>query len=564
MLGPVAVGDRSYIANTHTYSTLLPSEDFTATLTVGADSAQVTVRVLNPAGLSAEDLLSHEFNRAIEDGLRSQYFRQTNRAANFGGSFASWSGSSGSSATMSYTSLAVLAFENHGHNPATGSIYSEVVQRGLNFIFDNLRLITLSNDGPGGPCAEIYAGATYGDPLAPGPNCTGLSDLGGIHGYSTSVELLAIAGSGAPAATAAHGTDSAGFTVGKTYLEIVQRLINTMAFSQLDGGWVYTPNSDNDGSANGWNALGLIDGQAFGATIPGFVLPQFEIGTAALSRADGGMGYRNAFNQNTAKTGIRLQALHLIGVALGDLPPSGGPTPQTSVDYINGGWKGRSEPFQCGNISPIPVAPFQTIAYRNNFGCMYAMFNVFKGLKLYGVATLPNSSRADLDWHREYQDYLAQVQSLPTTVGGGGWGNLAFSCCSGDTNGETALALLVLAASATILPDPVRFAELGLQHGDWNDPPLAGAFEAVNDINVEHLMTARALSVAGTPVPGASVDFEVLAGPNPGVICTGVVTDANGEAVCKYTSSLGGTDTIEASMSYARKLVTVISGGVFG
>jgi hypothetical protein len=532
------VADQSYIADTHTYNTPLPSQNFTATLTVGPDSATVTIRVINSSFLNAEQILDVQINQAIEDGLRSQYVNQTNRAANFaGGNFASWSGSSGSSDfTMAFTALALLAFENHGYNPASGTIYAEVVQRGLNFIFNNLVTVTLFDDGPGDPCAEIYSGANYGDPLAPGPNCTGLRPTNASRvGYSTSVVSLAIAGSGAPAALANHGAASGGFTVGKSYLEIVQRMVDAMAFAQFQGGWRYSFNQDNDGSTNGWNVLALLDGQAFGATVPGFVLGQLDIGTAALTLGDGSMGYTNKSSQNTAKTGIRLQALHLIGVALGGSPSAGGPTPQTSVDYINAGWKGRNEGFLCFGISPIPVAPFQTNTNGNNFGCLYAMFNVFKGLKLYGVPTLPNSSRADLDWHREYQDYLTQVQSSPTSITGGGWGNLSFSCCSSDTNGESALALLVLAESATILPDVLTF-DLDLQEVVFGDTAC---------------LTVTAETTSGSPVPGVTITFDTQAGSLNHPLSLSDTTDASGVAQDCYSydgSSGAGTDEWVASV----------------
>ncbi len=51
---------------------------------------------------------------------------------------------------------------------------------------------------------------------------------------------------------------------------------------------------------------------------------------------------------------------------------------------------------------------------------------------------------------------------------------------------------------------------------------------------------------AGPPIPGATVNFKVLTGPNTGQ--TGVdITDANGEATFTYTDSAGpGTDELQA------------------
>ncbi len=276
------------------------------------------------------------------------------------------------------------------------------------------------------------------------------------------------------------------------------------------------------------------------------MLSEFDSGTATLSNADGSMGYRNSGGSaNTAKAGIRLQALSLIGVALNTVPTAGGPTPQTTVDYINAGWKGRSESFQCSSTGPgAPLAPFQTNAFRNNFGCLYAQFNVFKGLKLYNVVTLPNSSRGDLDWHKEYQDYLVQTQSAPTTTTGGGWGGLSFSCCSADTNGESALALLILSPTPTILPDPVKFASLGLTPST-----------DTNFVDEQHTVTAHAEGFCapdpceGPPIQGLSIDFEVLSGPSTGATGSDV-TDANGDATFTYDNPTDtpGTDTIQATI----------------
>ncbi len=65
------VADRSYIAFNHTYAT---QGTFTATLTVGAESATVQVQVFNqallPGGVTGNNNRSLGINMAIEDGLR--------------------------------------------------------------------------------------------------------------------------------------------------------------------------------------------------------------------------------------------------------------------------------------------------------------------------------------------------------------------------------------------------------------------------------------------------------------------------------------------------------------
>ena len=228
---------------------------------------------------------------------------------------------------------------------------------------------------------------------------------------------MAISGSQAPAAIVGAGL---GAGAGQSYLEVTQRLVNTVAWGQADGsggrgGWQYgLDNNTSDGSAIGWNVLGILDAGAFGATIPSLaagtldLAGELEIEIASLTNADGSMGYTVASQlPNTPKTGVRLQALSLIGVPLGGTTAVTTVTPQTSVNYLDAGWNTP------GNCTWGGAGPGWT-----NKGCLYAMFNVFKGLKLYGVDTLSNVPRADLDWHKDYQTYLVGTQSSPTSVSG--------------------------------------------------------------------------------------------------------------------------------------------------
>ena len=126
------VTDRSYIAFNHTYAT---SGTFTVTLTVGAESATTTVNVYNSALLSAADLRGLNINRAIENGLRYLWTAQSQRTNFDTNPQTSWDGSY----PRVGTSLAVLAFENHGYvvpndNSTPTGIYAKyAVQRGLNF-----------------------------------------------------------------------------------------------------------------------------------------------------------------------------------------------------------------------------------------------------------------------------------------------------------------------------------------------------------------------------------------------------------------------------------------------
>lgn len=68
---------------------------------------------------------------------------------------------------------------------------------------------------------------------------------------------------------------------------------------------------------------------------------------------------------------------------------------------------------------------------------------------------------------------------------------------------------------------------------------------ATNDVGASHTVTAT-VKENDTPVVGTTVTFTVLSGPNAGLTGTDV-TDASGHATFTYSSSVAGTDTIEAS-----------------
>jgi len=59
------------------------------------------------------------------------------------------------------------------------------------------------------------------------------------------------------------------------------------------------------------------------------------------------------------------------------------------------------------------------------------------------------------------------------------------------------------------------------------------------------------LSACGTRLPGATVDFAVTWGPNPGVGGPGSTTDASGASSFSYSSTSAGSDTVDASVTTA-------------
>lgn len=78
---------------------------------------------------------------------------------------------------------------------------------------------------------------------------------------------------------------------------------------------------------------------------------------------------------------------------------------------------------------------------------------------------------------------------------------------------------------------------------------VLGPATATNPVGTNHTVTATVVDAAGAPIPGATVTFNVLTGPNAGV--TGnAVTNASGQASFTYTDSGGaGVDQIQASFN---------------
>ena len=552
--------DRSYVTLNHTYAT---SGNFIATLTVGAETATVAIQVFDGLAMTADNLRSLKVNMAIQDGLRYLWTSQANRAGDFPASVTTnW----GNSYSYADAALIVLAFENHGYkltgNAAPTGLYEKyVVRRGLNYVLSQLSQITLGVQTAGNPC--VGAGTGWD-----GSDCIGLSTTTGDNhsGYGTSVSILPFAASGALSRV---NTEVAGATANMTYGEVLQRLVNTAAWGQTDsgagrGGWGYAHNGGQfDGSTVGWAILGFLDAEAAGATVPAFVRTEFKFGFDNALNTDGSFDYgadgspASVNNTNPQKGGIGLQGLFFIG-------ETGGAREGLVKTYISSWWESQKVTTQqcgweyywwygwyysCWNVTSYVPQGIGGNAWDGppNKGSAYSMFNNFKGLKLAGVSTLPGVARAAGpgsqpagDWYADYQDWLVTNQQSANTSGGGDWGTINFSCCYSGLPINTAIAELILSPVALVLPDEDKFAAVGLT------PATNTALELTT-----HTVTAHADSTGGTPVPGATVNFTILTGPNAGLTGTDT-TDSNGEATFTYTDQgpLGtvGVDTIQATI----------------
>jgi len=519
------VADRSYITLVCNY----PNPGLkTATLTVGAESDTVEIQAFDPATITEEEVRNLGINMAIQDGLRFLWQSQESRAANFPDSpTANWNdGGFRSSATA----LVVSAFQVHGYQvPSDGSaptgLYEKyVVQRGINYVIAGFTTIAIGTTPQGDdPCVGVAADA-----------CTALYDsrYDAFHqSYTTGVAITALGTSGALSkvvqAADVPGNLSSDFVVGKTYGDIAQRLVNALAWGQIDGpqigrgGWFYNFNSSNsDGSTVGWVMLGLLDAEASGLVVPAWVKNELAMAADASINNNGTLDYQsdnNPASYNSTgpeKNGTGLQLLFFAG-------ETGTARVDNIVNTVDSWWTGAGgiggNSWRCLNVNV-------------NKGCGYTMFNNLKGLKLQGVQTLPNVGRPAgpgaipaNDWHEDYKDWLVANQTSPTTTTGGNWTGMRLSSqLVGQNAFNPAIAEIILSAAALVLPDPGEFSRVGLQ------PPSQN-----RAIGGTATVTAVAVSSGGAPVPGATVDFLVLTGPNAGKSGT-AVTNANGEAAFSY------------------------------
>jgi hypothetical protein len=537
--------DRSYVAFPHTYAS---QGVYTVTMTVGAEVATTQVSIFDPAalpgGATGDANRSLGINMAIQDGLRFLWTNQINRAANFPASTTTfWQNSSFPAAD---TSLVVLAFENQGYkitpNVAPTGLYEKyVVRRGLNYVITNTTTLALGLTPAGNNPCLVHA------------DCVGVVPSNGAdRGYTAALAILSLAGS---SALTHVNTEVAGYTSGKTYGEILQRMVNALTWGQNDGGagrggWDYSFNSTTgDGSTVGWDILALLDASAAGATVPGWSIAEVGVllGAGGILNSNGSFDYWADNNPATStyagpqKAGIGLQGLFLIG-------ETSGARVTAVVNNINSWWNGA------GGIGQNYWTSCSGGSSAANKSCAYSMFNNFKGLKLQGVVTLPNVARPAGpgaqpagDWYADYQDWFVANQTSPNTTGGGTWGPaMGFSCCASGDAIETAIAELILAPVALVLPDPGTFAALGLQHGSplTTDPQT----NLITKPAGTHTVTGITVAGNGNPVPGTTVTFTVISGPNAGATGSGT-TGANGQTTFTYTGTGGlGTDNIRATV----------------
>lgn len=100
-------------------------------------------------------------------------------------------------------------------------------------------------------------------------------------------------------------------------------------------------------------------------------------------------------------------------------------------------------------------------------------------------------------------------------------------------------------------------APAGNESTQWTAMGSTPCFGAVLDLapatQTDHVGTTATVMATltndcGSPLPGVTVDFSILAGPNAGGSGS-ATTDSNGKASFSYSSSTTGTDTLQASVT---------------
>lgn len=221
------------IEEKHTYTGTMadgtpygPGKYFTAWLYVqddtgliGQDSYFVAIRdVSNP-----DEMLKVEVNVAIDNGLWWLHKQQIRGTYPDGADYGYWDNADYDVAT---TGAAVEAFELQGHL-AKGDPYDisedpyvETVQRGLNFLFNNVEEIPIEQDPAYCPLGNPDVNGNGVGVAMHGPD-------GRARMYEAGITLMTMGSSKAPTRIATTGP-----VAGRTYFDITQDMVEFMAWAQ--------------------------------------------------------------------------------------------------------------------------------------------------------------------------------------------------------------------------------------------------------------------------------------------------------------------------------------------
>jgi hypothetical protein len=376
-----------------------------------------------------------QIDSCIEKGLAWLAAKQNTAS---GPDYGSW----GYSEKVGKTGLAVKKFEHDailkGHSSPFDTVYPypyrEVVQRGLNFLFANASIETISVQAHGNP-------DTDGDGI-------GVTFDG--ETYNAGIALMAIAETNTPNRV----VDVPGSPVnGWTYYDVAVDIMNWLAFGQVDtgtwrGGWSYGANYDfSDQSNSGYATLGLAFSEAsppngFALPVPRFVNDELNFWIDYIqidvpgSQFDGGSAY-----WQSGDTIPPYQTVNILetGNLLFEMAWYGDNTTtqrvKDAIDYIVRHW---TDP---GYTWPDPQG------WHGNY---QAMFTMMKGLEALGVNLIDG-----IDWFDEVSDSIVATQHANGSWGPDFWDNFAAGG-TGDSVLSTTWALLTLQKVTPVQVIPIE------------------------------------------------------------------------------------------------------------
>lgn len=336
------------------------------------------------------------------------------------------------------TGAVLLAFIEEGHTPTSGTPYSTVVANGLNWIWQNgIQSVSIGLEPAGNPDSNAN-GIGY--------KFNTVSNSHNYDNYNTGIVLPTIIKAGGGSTV----INSPGSIVnGKTYSEVIQEVVDYLAYSQADGpggqqgGWRYgTDYNGADNSVSQWPALALLYAESAGYSTPGFVKTELKKWLQySQNDTSGGAGYGDYNGTTTLRTGSWLvQAAYAGNLTNAEI--------QAALDYIDTHW----------------------VDDGSNFNNLYGMYAVYKGLEAtIGVdneteITLHlHTDPADIDnpnhgynWWEDMNEWLVNAQDLAGSwVGAGGPG-------SGVMKTAWAVNILQAVAPPHGNPEPATLALLAI------------------------------------------------------------------------------------------------------
>ena len=344
---------------------------------------------------------------------------------------------SGDNEDCAATAAALLAFAEEGHTTTSGTAYSSVVQKGINFLMSR----------------GTFTGG--GIKFVPGGN-------NNRDTYVTGLVIPAIVANNTPAKTVAGGALN-----GLTHSQIVQQTINYFEAGQNpDGGWRYYANyGASDTSTTQWPLVSMLYANQWGITPPNLATVQSKLDNwiIATQAANGGALY-NVSQQvpgtNESRTGAMLLEMAFNGW---DNPAHANHSKYlAALNYVDTNW------LTTANNT-----------WNGNFGHPYAMWAIYKGLELTiglndttAITNLHPAGTIDpgdtWNWWEDYCEYLVNTQDLsgdPTTnPNHGRWGGYS----SWPDPLSTAWAINILNATEVggpVIPEPLTCGALLLGLG---------------------------------------------------------------------------------------------------